>query len=87
VGGYVTAWIAGRAEVTHGVVLGGIGLVVSLAMALPMLLGRVPAPPQQSMPVWYVVACFFSAITGPTLGGYVRWVSKRPRSVDRAAAP
>ena len=85
-GGYVTAWIAGRADVTHALVLGSIGLVVSLAMTLPVLLRRVPAPPQQSIPAWYVVACFISAITGPTLGGYLRSVSKRPRSVDPTVA-
>jgi hypothetical protein len=86
VGGYVAAWIAGRAEVTHGVVLGSIGLVVSVALTLPMLLGLVPVPPQQSLPAWYAVACFISAITGPTLGGYLRSVSKRPRGGDPAVA-
>jgi hypothetical protein len=86
VGGYVTGWIAGRAEVTHGVVLGGLGLVVGLAMTLPALLGLVPVPPEQSLPPWYAVACFLSAITGPTLGGCLRSLSRRPRRVDPAVA-
>jgi hypothetical protein len=86
VGGYVTAWIARRAEVTHGVVLGSIGLFVSLAMTLPRLLGLAPIPPQQSIPAWYVVACFISAIAGPALGGYLRSVSKRSRGVDPPVA-
>jgi hypothetical protein len=81
-GGYVAAWIAGHAEVLHGAMLGGVGLFVSLAMTLPMLLGLVPVPPQHAMPAWYVVASFLSAITGPTLGGFLRSVRKRPRGAE-----
>jgi hypothetical protein len=68
-GGYVTAFIARRAEVRHAVVLGGIALAIGSALSLPMLLGQ---GGDQGMPVWYVVLTLGYVVPATALGGFLR---------------
>ena len=78
-GGYVTAFVARRAEVRHAVVLGGIALAIGIALSLPMLLGQ---GGDQGMPVWYTVLTLAYVIPATALGGYLRTWQRRRTSAS-----
>ena len=73
-GGYVTAFIARRAEVRHAVVLGGIALAVGIALSLPVLLGQ---SSDQGMPAWYMALTLCSVVPATALGGFLRARQRR----------
>ena len=63
-GAYVTAWLAPSAPIRHALILGAIGLVVSLI--------GVMASMQMNMgPVWYPAMVAAAALPCSFLGGYL----------------
>jgi hypothetical protein len=74
-GGYVTAFIAGRCPVRHALVLGGIGLTVGAAMTLAARLGGSGHAP--AMPTWYTVVTLGYVLPATALGGVLRYLQRR----------
>jgi hypothetical protein len=73
-GGYVTALIAGRAEIRHALILGGIALAIGIALSLPMLLGR---GGENGMPAWYAAVTLGNVLPATALGGVLRCLQRR----------
>jgi hypothetical protein len=59
VGGYVAGRTAGQAEILHGAVIAGIGLVLGLFLRDP------------GLPLWYDAASFAAMIPAGVAGGYL----------------
>jgi hypothetical protein len=62
VGGYVAAWLAPRNPVRHAVILGVIGLVLSV-------IGAIGAIAMKAGPMWYPIALAVTALPCSWLGG------------------
>lgn len=77
VGGYVTAVIAGRAEVKHSLALGIIFLALGLLAGLVAVLAPASVPAGEQPPRWYAVCCIVLALPGPLAGGWLRTFQKR----------
>lgn len=71
IGGYVTAWIAGRAEITHGAIMGAI----EMAMTLYVMIAR-PFPEAHQAPRWGWILGLVLMIPAACLGASMR--TKRP---------
>ena len=78
-GGYVTAFVARRAEVRHAAVPGGIALAVGLAMTLAMHGGGGRDP---QMPGWYTAVTLAYVVPAAVLGGFLRAVPRRGSSAS-----
>jgi hypothetical protein len=72
VGGYVTAWLAPRNPVRHAVILGVVGLALSVVGAIGAIAMKVG-------PAWYPIALVVTALPCAWLGGILYR--------NRAAAP
>jgi hypothetical protein len=77
VGGYVTAFVAGRAELKHGLVLGSIFLILGLGAVLVAILAPASVPEGEQPPLWYGVSCLVLALPGPVAGAWLRASQKR----------
>jgi hypothetical protein len=80
-GGYLSAWIGGRAPVWHGLALGLVFLALGGSMWVAMLI--VPMPPEQQkemakLPAWYMPVSLPLAVLAATLGGYLRGMRQGP---------
>ncbi len=64
-GCYITAWLAPRGPLMHGVILGVIGLIASTAAAVAVI-------PLNWSPVWYPIAVSASALPAGWIGGKLR---------------
>ena len=62
-GGYVTAWIAGRKEILHALALG----VIQLAMGIVATISH-----SDAAPIWYHALFLVLLIPANVLGGYLR---------------
>lgn len=66
-GSFIAAWLAPRAPMTHALVLGAIGFVLSIIGAIAMWhLGA----------NWYPIALVITALPGAWIGGYVQGLSR-----------
>lgn len=63
IGGYVTAWIAKRAEMKHTLALIGLGIVMGIVSVVMAAVKQ---------PKWYQSGNFVVMIAGNLLGGYLR---------------
>jgi len=69
VGSYIAAWFAPRNPMRHAVVLGVVGLVLSVA-------GAIATIPMDLGPAWYPIALVFTAMPCAWLGGVLHRVSQ-----------
>jgi hypothetical protein len=76
-GGYVTGFIARRAEVRHALVLGGIALAIGITLTLPALQGQSSGP---RMPGWFTAVTLADVVPATALGGYLRALQRRAHS-------
>lgn len=75
IGGYVTAFIAQKAELKHALILAGIMLVfgiMSFVAAMPTL-------EETGQPVWYYPVLMLTSTPAVVLGGYFRAQQKPQR--------
>lgn len=63
IGGYVTALLAGRAELRHALGLGALSIAMSIVEVLKY-------PGEQ--PLWYSIALMFLSIPSALIGGHFR---------------
>ena len=68
-GGALAAWIAGRAPVLHGCIVGAIGLLLSVPAVIFL---------PQDAPLWSRIAGFALTIPAGTSGGYLVRLWKKP---------
>lgn len=69
VGGYVTAQVAQRSELSHSVALAVVILVLGVAYAFS---GGSAGPDQPAPPTWYLVVLPAVGVVGAILGGWLR---------------
>ncbi len=72
-GGYVAGRAAGQAEILHGAMVAGIGLVLGLFLREPAL------------PLWYEVVSFAAMIPSGAAGGYLAREGSRKRNLTGAS--
>ena len=70
VGGYITARLAPRNPMRHAIVLGMVGLVISL-------LGVIATIPMKIGPAWYPIAIAVTAVPCTWLGGILYQKGRR----------
>ncbi|MCX7049850.1 MAG: hypothetical protein NTX50_30750 [Candidatus Sumerlaeota bacterium] len=68
-GGGLAAWIAGRAPVLHGCIVGAIGLLLSVPAVIFL---------PQDAPLWSRIAGFALTIPAGTFGGYLVKLLSKP---------
>ncbi len=69
VGGYVAGRTTGQAELLHGAVVAGIGLVLGLFLR------------EQGLPLWYEAVSFAAMIPAGAAGGYLAREEKAKRNL------
>jgi peptidoglycan/LPS O-acetylase OafA/YrhL len=70
VAGYITALIAGRAEMRHAIALAAVALILGI-VSMVMAGGREP--------LWYQVANLFVVVDGVLTGGFLRRLRRQRR--------
>jgi hypothetical protein len=76
-GGYLTAAVAGRAELKHGLALGLVFLALGVISTVFTLLAPAGSrPPDETPPLWYVACCLALSLPGPLAGGWLRALGK-----------
>jgi len=77
IGAYVTAMLAGRAEMKHALGLGALSIAMSILSIL-----KYPG----DQPLWYSIALMFLAIPSALVGGYFRARQVEEAGVHATAA-
>jgi hypothetical protein len=81
VGGYVTAWIARRSQLTHAAIMG----VIEVAFTLYVMIAA-PFPEAHQAPRWWWIAGSILEIPAACLGAAFRARQPRPRTPRSASA-